>query len=402
MQAQLERIYDRLGGPSARQLRVAALREGLEVNTKQVSDFVARKADAQLFQQPQGSDMTTATRGPKSDFQADLIDLKQFGGNSKVILIVCNPWNRKLAMEQLPNKTPAAVTVGFRSILNRMDKPDVISTDQDQAFKGPFNAMLEEKGILHRYNDPRNRNTLAVLDRALQTVKTTLFMKMTRRNTMQWDKFVKEVEDGYNETVHGHLLGSPNDTEGDSKTAKINQFDLQQKNAEAFEANHDKAEKRMEAVREAGAFREANKQETFTRGFKPQLGPVRQVREVKAGQIVDTEGKRVPMNAVKPVPADTEETAIPSFRGRGLRDDRLKEDLKEFAKDLYDALDQEMALTAAARLMPAEFSRAKPTTLLFSQFLQLYPNLFKVTGEGPAKRVRRIRKRAIGKQPDRR
>jgi len=55
-----------------------------------------------------------------------------------------------------------------------------------------------------------------------------------------------------------------------------------------------------------------------------------------------------------------------------------------------------MALSAAARLMPAEFSRAKPTTLLFSQFLQLYPNLFKITGEGPAKRVRR--KRLTGKQ----
>ena len=303
-------------------------------------------------------------------------------------------------MVQLPNKTPAAVTVGFRDVLNRMDKPDVISTDQDQAFKGPFNAMLEEKGILHRYKDPRNRNTLAVLDRAIQTVKTTLFRKMTRKNTTQWDKFVREVEDGYNETVHGHLLGSPNDTEGDSKTAKINQFVLQQKNAEAFETNHDKAEKRMEAVREAGAFREVKKQETFTRGFKPRLGEVRQVREVKASQVVDTEGKRVPVNAAKPVPTDTEETEAPSFQGRGLRDDRLAEDLREFAKDLYAALDREMAVTSAARLMSPEFRRAKPSTLLFWQFLRLYPNFFKVTGEGTGKRVRRIRKRLLGKQPD--
>jgi len=396
MQAQLERIYDRLGGPSARQLRVAALREGVEVSDKQVKDFIARRSDAQVFEKPKGSDMTTATRGPTTDFQADLVDLKQFGGTSRMILIVCNPWNRKIAMEVLPNKTPAAVTAAFRTILTRMEQPQVISTDQDSAFQGPFNAMLEEKGILHRYKDPRNRNTLAVLDRAIQTVKTILFKRMTRRNTTKWDKFVQETEDGYNESVHGHLLGSPDDTEGDSKTAKINQFVLQQKNAEAFETNHDKAEKRMEAVREAGAFREAKKQESFSRGFKPQFGEVRQVREVKAGQVVDTEGKRVPVSVVKPVPADTQEIEVPDFRGRQLRDERLREDLREFAKDLYDALDREMALTSAARMMPEEFTRTKPTHLSFGQFLALFPNLFKVSGEGSAKKVRR--KRLTGKQ----
>ncbi len=61
-----------------------------------------------------------------------------------------------------------------------MDKPQVVSTDQDAAFAGPFNLMLEQQGIVHRYKDPRNINSLAVLDRAIQTVKATLFKKPTR------------------------------------------------------------------------------------------------------------------------------------------------------------------------------------------------------------------------------
>ena len=329
-------IYERLGAPSARQLKVAALREGLAVSTREVNDFVARQQDAQIFKKPPSSDSTTATRSEGSDFQIDLIDLKQFGGNSKVILIVVNPWNRKAALEPLPNKTSAVVTQGFRRVLTRMDKPDVVSSDQGNEFTGPFERMLEEKGIVHRYKHTgaASRNNLAVLDRAIQTIKTQLFRRLTRKNTLKWDSLIGAVESAYNETIHGHLLGAPNDTEGASESAKIERFQLQKQNAEAFVGNNEKAAKKMDAVREAGAFRVAKKPEAFERGFKPNYGELRTVREVKAGQVVDTQGKRVPISNVKAVPADTVEAPVPNFRGRGLRDKRLRTDLRSHAMDL--------------------------------------------------------------------
>ena len=91
---------------------------------------------------------------------------------------------------------------------------------------------------------------------------------------------------------------------------------------------------------------------------------------------------------------------MPSFQGRGLRDARLKEDLLSFARELYDGLgDEEVAVTRAARMMPPEFAEAKPSTLLMRQFLRLYPNLFRLTGDGPSMRVRRVGRRLRGKQP---
>ena len=106
------------------------------------------------------------------------------------------------------------------------------------------------------------------------------------------------------------------------------------------------------------------------------------------------------MNVVKAVPVDTVEAPIPDFKGRGLRDKKLQNDLRLFALDLYEALGQEdIALTTASRLMDEDFQKAKPSTLLFGQFLALYPNIFKVTGEGTSKKVRRIRTRVRGKQP---
>jgi hypothetical protein len=204
-----------------------------------------------------------------------------------------------------------------------------------------------------------------------------------------------------NESIHGHLLGSPDDTEGDTDRAKIEQFQLQKDNAENFEHNHEVAAQKAKAVQDAGKFREAKKPETFTRGFKPTYSGVREVSVVERGQVIDTQGKRVPINAVKAVPADTaDDQPIPDFRGRGLRDQRLRDDLRPFALELYDALgNEEVALTAAARLMGDDFKRAKGPTLLMSQFLKIYPNLFVVEGEGTSKKVRRVRRRIRGKAP---
>ena len=257
----IDETYNRLGAPSATQLRVAVLRAGGQISPQQARDYVARQADRQLFAKAPGSQEQTATRDEKSDMQADLIDLAQFRGEIKLILIAINPFNRKIAMEPLETKTPQRVTVAFRAILQRMKKPQVLSTDQDSAFAGPFNAMLEEKGIVHRFK--RGINSIATLDRAIQTVKKTLFRKMTRANTTKFDQFIEETERGYNQSVHGSLMGSPDDVSADTEAAKVAQFQLMKDNAAKFEKNHEINERNTNALKDAGQFRVAKKRETF-------------------------------------------------------------------------------------------------------------------------------------------
>ena len=74
----MEALYERLGTPSANQLYVAAIRQGLQINRKQAQDFVARQEETQLFAKAPTSDSKTAIRSEISDHMADLIDLKQF------------------------------------------------------------------------------------------------------------------------------------------------------------------------------------------------------------------------------------------------------------------------------------------------------------------------------------
>ena len=84
---------------------------------------------------------------------ADLIDL-----TFSAIIIVMNPFIRKTVMEPLSPKQPGTVATAYRTILNRMPPPQTSSSDQGLEWSGPFNVMLEQKGIAHRYRGPRNQH----------------------------------------------------------------------------------------------------------------------------------------------------------------------------------------------------------------------------------------------------
>ena len=79
----MEAIYERLGAPNARQLRIAALRENIPVSAKEAEAFLKTKTERQIFRQPQLSQGQTASRGMGEEYMADLIDLAVFGGTKK-------------------------------------------------------------------------------------------------------------------------------------------------------------------------------------------------------------------------------------------------------------------------------------------------------------------------------
>jgi hypothetical protein len=399
--AQLSELYEKYGQPSGRQLRFAAIREGLQVSAKQADDFVKGQAESQIFAKRPVSDGATASRGPGEEYQADILDFKATElDTGKVVLVVLDPFNRRLRLSgALPNKKPTTVRDAFLSILSDdFPPPKSITTDSGNEFKTHFETMLRQEQIVHKFR--RGINSLARVDRVIGTMRKKLAQRLLRVGSKRWDKEIASVEAQYNSRLNLALGATPDDAVKDDKVGKIVRFRLLQENADAFAKNTEANRVKEEAVREAGAFRQVVDRQAFMRGDKPTFGPLKRVQSVERGQVTGTDGKTVSIKEIRAVPSSTQDVAIPDSRNRGLRDARLKEDLKEFAKDLYDALsDQPIAATAAARMMGPEFQRAKPSTLLFTQFLALYPQLFKVEGEGPGKRVRRIRRRIRGKQP---
>ena len=146
----LSELYEKLNAPSGRQLRFAAIREGLEVSAKQADEFVKKQADRQVFAPRPVSDGKTASRGPGEEYMADLIDFKTTRlETSKVVLAVIDPFNRQLRLSgALPNKKPATVRDAFVAMLQRFPKCKSITVDSGSEFKTLFETYLNQEGIV--------------------------------------------------------------------------------------------------------------------------------------------------------------------------------------------------------------------------------------------------------------
>jgi hypothetical protein len=73
---ELRRLAAELGNPGLQPLWLAARRSGLEVTKKQVTQFVRKRGEKQVFQPVQPASGKTVAGGQDSTFQMDLADLK--------------------------------------------------------------------------------------------------------------------------------------------------------------------------------------------------------------------------------------------------------------------------------------------------------------------------------------
>ena len=165
-------------------------------------------------------------------------------------------------------------------------------------------------------------------------------------------------------------------------------FKLFQQSAQAIEENHDRNKKQTEALESTQKFRAPLPKGKFERGFQPKFGPIRTVQSTEAGLVKDTQGQTHQIKQVQVVKAGSSEVTPPKPATR-VRD-RLKPTLEPYAEMLKTYLNRSgpVALTVAARQLNQEegFKEAKKT-MLFLDFVKLFPNMFRITGTGPATRV---------------
>ena len=380
---QLQRLYDANPGIGAKALHTKALKEGIPVNRAVVQDFVARKGDQQIFQQRKPSEGETAPRDD-SEAMMDLIDMKAMkSGPYKNIIVLVNVFTRKAYLKPITNKTPDVVERGLKTILDRAGSLKVISHDQGNEFKGKVEKLLDNRGIASRLKATGDRNALAVVDRTIQTIRTRLSKALTAKNKARWDTEIKNIEESYNSTSHGHLMG-----EEPGNVPDVVRFKLFQESAQAIENNNERNQKQTEAIESTQRFRAPLPKGKFERGFNPKFGPIRTVQSTEAGLVKDTQGQTHQIKQVQVVPGASSEATPPQPATR-VRD-RLKPTLQPYAEMLKTSLNRSgpVALTVAARLLNQEqgFKESK-RNLLFLDFVKLFPNMFRITGSGPATRV---------------
>jgi hypothetical protein len=375
---QLQRLYNNNPGIGAIQLYTKALKEGLQVNKRVVDDLIARKGEAQIFQQRKPSQGTTAPMD-ESIGMMDLIDYKASpSGRFTNILLLVRVFTRQVYMKSITNKKPATVERALKEILDRAGEPSFkqISSDQGGEFlNGPVSRLLEQRGIAHRLKRVGDMDALAVLDRTMQNLKLRLSKVLTARNKKNWDTEIKNVETSYNTNRHRHLMG-----EEPNSVPDVVKFKLFQESAEAIENNHERNKKQTEALEATQKFRAPLRQKDFERGFKPRFGQIRTVRSTEGGVVTDTKGDTHLIKQVQIVKPDSTDPKPPDF---GSKATSLKPGLKIFADALktYVKKNGPTALTIVGRHLNKEdgFQEARGN-LTILQFVKLFPTMFKITG----------------------
>jgi len=182
-----------------------------------------------------------------------------------------------------------AVATAFRVILGEARvTPEQLNTDMVAVFtSGAFPRMLDETGIEHRLKDPHNSNTIATLDRAIQTLRISL---MKTGPTEDWAERLPKITRGMNNAPHGHLLGEAPNSVGSNDQLQCH---LQKQAAQDLAHNQTIRHKRERELEEGGAFRVQEKPRKFERRFQPRYnGRVHTLARIERGEAVSTTGER--------------------------------------------------------------------------------------------------------------
>jgi hypothetical protein len=109
-------------------------------------------------------------------------------------------FSREVFASAIPNKRPETVNKAFKDLIEIPDGMQAkVSTDRG----GEFAKLGEaDPGIVHVTKSPSDPNGIAVLDRAMQTIKVDISADLADGDHEYWDDALDPVVESYNNRPH--------------------------------------------------------------------------------------------------------------------------------------------------------------------------------------------------------
>ena len=395
MEAQLQSIYDEQGRPGSMALRIAARRKGLQISEAEARAFVSKQSTGQVFRARIPSD-GKIMGGSREDmrFQMDIIDfskkISRLTGN-KYVLVAVDNYNRQAFTQPMKSKSADATLTAFRRIVSQNGGvvPKEITVDNDGAFASVETEVANKGGVLRRKN-MQSVNTLAAVDRVIQSLKTILSSYSLTGN---WAENLKKATRVYNDRGHEYLMQSAPD---DVKGSEVLQYELTKRHGLQIKHNFEKWKSKAGKLSDEGAFRIPLPRREWDRVDAPKFsGQVYEVGGFKGANVETKDGQSFPVKTALAVPRGSRNVDLAdSGPGQGKRA-LQRQMLQDYAKDLKGFLKPEgVSLAAVTRFLSArpnflETAEAYgvPRAGRFVNFLKLYSNLFRIEGSGSGIKV---------------
>lgn len=206
----MQRLSEELILPGAQRLFNEARKRKLEVTRQQEQRLVARQSERQVFRPAQDSNGKSASEHDPARYHADLGDMTATPhGGYKFFLLLINVFSRQAYVRILRSKSPGAIAEALRDVLLPLGV-SVLPTDDGKEFQQQLDKLMDEQNIAHKAHVGRaHKNSLAVLDRAMQNIKQALSKQMARQKSDDWPSMLHQVVLIYNAQHHSAMCDAP-------------------------------------------------------------------------------------------------------------------------------------------------------------------------------------------------
>jgi len=392
--AQLLDLVEKTGARTVTKLLFHAKKHGLNPTKENLRAVVASLGEKQLFLPVRPSKGKVASEGPGKRWQMDLADLRLTPSEGQhYFLCIIDVFSRQLAAFPLKDKKPETVVPVLKRWVDDTGVIGQIFSDQGAEFQGPVAEMLEKEGIIHRTKTSRlDKNSTAVVDKAIQSLKGRMAELMAAKSDLGWTTALAKAVEQYGEDYNSAIRDEPDQVGDGTEPGKVLQFMLFKDNAKKIQHNQKLLERRTAQLEELGAFRAPLPDSTmkFKRGFKATYGEVEKVQKIE-GSKVTGDKTTMDIKLLLPVSADTGAARATFTYSSAQKQKKRNELIQEgFLDALNEKIPEEgrIALTMLAREMRKEMGANFYDDLVNKIFknvdgklaagIRLFPEFFKL------------------------
>lgn len=385
----LQSLSGRLGAPGEQRLFTAARREGINVTRKDVRGFVARQGQRQLFRPLQRPEGKSASYGHSDAYQMDLGTV-----DGHLFLLVVSVFSRKAYALPVETKEPAVVAPALTRIIDEIPHEiSAMTSDAGGEFMSRVAHLLEDRDIAHKLKAAPNDTS--VLDRTMQSIKTTIARMLAQRGELEEDGFADVLQDAiraHNSLTNSAVRDAPNDVDAkDTEAGKVLSFMALRDNAKHFAHNNRLTQRRKRNLEEAGAFRRPLNVTKFKRSFHATYGDLERVQRNADGGLTTSgtlvkgteNGDPIDIKRVQIAPEDST-FANAVLTTRNTRNERIRTNARPLIYELLNFLQGNMrSIESAAnhlrQVLGATAYEAMLSGRRLAQIIALFPEDLKMT-----------------------
>ena len=354
---------EKTGATTVGKLLFHAKKHGYNPTRADLQAVVQSLGQKQIFLPVRPSKGKVASERPGARWQADLADFKETpDAGNKYFLVLADVFTRQVHAKPLPDKRPETVARVLKNWLESQSVVHYLYTDAGQEWLGVTAEMLQREGVIHQTKTSKlDKNSTAVVDRAIQNLKARMAQLMAKSD-LGWTTALAKAVENYGEDFHATVRDEPDQVNDGTEPGKILAFMAYKDNAAKLGHNQKLLERRHAQFEELGAFRKPLESSImkFQRGHKARYGPVERVQSVEGSKVTGSQGTEMDIKLLLPVSKDST-TARPTFAFSDARKEKKRAALTEggFLASLDDAIPEEgrIALTTLSK----ELRRAMPT-----------------------------------------